>query len=254
MERLKVAFYVLADAHYQLGQRGLQMLPLANYSDATHARDAYMIATSDHDVTVVVTDSTNTSYSEAETQLDSATGSAAVWYGQQYGKEWLSPEVAQQFYHAIIAEHADEMFSTTVAIAQREELVAAIQVATSTGERQAYEHAYNLLSEQLSYEYSLDGTEDGTHLRRPDRAVPLFELLVELAQKADGGDTRKVHYLLALRQYSEYRNQRGMTREALRAASEVIKELDVPGQDAAFVEQFVQSEIARLEAALGIHK
>lgn len=261
MERLKISFYLVADAEYQLSTRGLQMLPLGNYSDAAHARDAYMILESSHDVTVVVTDSTNTSFAQALTQMDSSTGSAAAWYGQQFGKEWMNPEVAQEYYHAIIAEYGNDMFPTTVAIAQREELVAAVQVAHSMEQQvgnddrtvqDAYQHAYDLLSRQLSYEYQMDGSSAGGYLRRPDRTVPLFDLLLELGKKADEHQANRMNYLLALRQFVEYRQQRGMTAEDLVIARQAIQELDVQGSDPSAVEQFVESEISRLETELHI--
>jgi hypothetical protein len=260
LERMKISFYQVANERYDLSARGLQILPLVNFSDAKHARDAYMIATNDHEVTVVVTDSTNTAYNKSEQQLDSGMPSASIWYGAQYGREFLPPALMSDFFDTMLYSDQSGMFPTTEAIAYRERLVAKIQLAIDAEARgqeeeaiRIYSEAYNDLSLQLAREYMYEQTIEGSTLRRPDRTVPLLDLLLQLGKKSDDGD-RQTNYWLALQQLEQYKNDRGMSITDLNEARTMVQELDAKGTaDHSKGDTFVATEVSRLEKALGIH-
>lgn len=262
LERMKLSFYVLADEQYSLADRGLQILPLVNFSDASHARDAYMIATSDREVTVVVTDSTNTAFYQSDVQIDSNAPAAAAWYGAQFAKEFMEPEMLYQFFDSVLsAEDPETIMPATEAIMKREKLIAVIQEATqnemagdtATAHRQ-FLYAWGLLGMQLDSEAINSGMWDNTHLREPERTVPLLDLMLALGKKVDDGDSH-VHYLLALQKFSEYKRQKGMSEADLQTARTMLQGLDTQGASVSVEDkQFVTDQIALLEKELGLHK
>ncbi len=259
-ERMKFGFYVIADEEFHLSERGLLLVPLVRYSDALHARDAYVIATSATDSTLVVTDTTNTSYVRSAEQQDSSEGAAAVWYGQQFGKEWLPPDVAKDFYQTALHYFGDELYLSTEAIAKREILVATLEMALASARqgdavdaRRQYTEGFEMLSRQLGTEVELG--EAGASLQRGERAVPLFDLLLTVAKQADAGDSTQRNYLLALQQFEGYRSHKGMTPEDIEVARLVIQDIDVKDpHERAQREAIVRNEILRLEKELGIQR
>ncbi|MDP3971146.1 MAG: hypothetical protein Q8P90_05675 [bacterium] len=211
IERVNISSWVVANEMFDLADRGLLYVPVAQASDAKHTRGMFVLAKPDNSVDVIGVDTTNSRSDVSNSLIDSDPQSVLAWHTQQFGKEhFKSPADSILFYETILAEYGHDMNSVPRAIVDRELLYAYAKHAEESTNNKTHternQEAFDFLSKQLRRE----SIEEVDILSRPIRVIRLYEVLVRLGIRLDEYQKGNENELIARQEFSHYLERNGI--------------------------------------------
>lgn len=206
VERLNVTSYHVADETFDLKNRGLLYMTLANSTDAGHARGSFLLATSERTMTAVGIDATNSGGVTEITGGEHTPAEVGAWFTQNVGKEWLDPIATESFYDNLLSEYGKTMQPAAKAIAQRELLAARLQLAEAaeaSGNEQSAKVLYQTMFTSLDQQIFSEAVVTAPTKHKFQRLESLSTLLLRLATLCDQGTKQTVYRDKALKRLAE---------------------------------------------------